>query len=165
MKLKTFLVAVVIAVGGCAKTFYPYESSAIMSFKESSGIIEDLTMSQIKKYTPDHMEVTDKYILYDYGTVKESSGNGGVIVPYNTPIAIGVSRETEKTRQAQERIYYRYVSNLRIMYWREKFYVVSAMDERGEPIKHLVYARSLDDAKKYVDAFTSLKNASMKSGE
>ncbi len=154
MDLKSSIpVLAALLLMGCATSVIDYRPSPAMSITDSVETIEELTTTQHRAWRPNFIEINDKYLLWDYGTVSRGLGSA-VVVGH---VAIGSSRTT--TRGSSERIYFKSIERVELRSWIRKFrqwYVVTAVMEREKRDTHLLRTRDLEDAKRYTDAFRTL---------
>ena len=126
-----FLVLAVLTISliGCT-TPMPYARVADMDIDESREMIEELLVTQHRAWAPDYVQFNQKYVAW----------GGGF--------------------QDLIRIHYRYVDTVRLFSWKRKFrqgYVVQVVGKGDRSSTVVFRTRRLSDAKRFIDAFDSLR--------
>ena len=140
-------------VTACGSNAISYQPT-LMSYSEALNVVEELTMTQHSEWKPDEFGITDKYVFWNYGFVTNSSSSAAIIA--DTAI---VGKSQAETKLNNERIYFRTIKGVKLLDWQRKFkqwYVVSLVDTEDRITKHALRTRSLDDAKRFMDAMESI---------
>ena len=151
---RLFSILAMLLLSGCGTTPMNYESKT-MPIEEAYDVIDQMVMTQHRKWKPDYFVITDKYLGWGYGAVSNGSSSG---VVYNN-VALGSSSST--IRNVSDRVYFSKVKGVQLLDWTRKFkqwYVVSLIGQNGNVIKHLLRTRSVSDAQLMMDAMTVLLN-------
>lgn len=150
---KIFVLVTLFLYAGCASKTIAYQPTHRLGVKDASNTVEELTMTQHKKYKPDYIEIGEQYILWGYGTI--SKGHGGAVgYSATTNINVAVGGSTTSTREVGDRVYYKAIKELRLS--KKHGYVVTAISYDNKEIKHLFYTRNIEQAESYIDAMNSL---------
>jgi hypothetical protein len=167
---KFFLLILSIFIVGCSTSRYvPYNPTS-KDVEAAKVILEDLTWSQHLMWRPDNFQITDTFIGWDYGITSDSKTRGrsvgvGVSKQFkDSGIGLGVSgtsnnsRTTTVIRETIDRTYYRSINDVKLVSWKKNFkqwYIVRLMNSNRSQ-KNVLRTRSIDDAKLYIDALTTI---------
>tara|TARA_R110002073_G_scaffold335678_1_gene528452 strand:- start:869 stop:1378 length:510 start_codon:yes stop_codon:yes gene_type:complete len=151
---KTLLIFLVASLVGCGATPLSYQAQPI-SIDEAYSIIDQMVMTQNKKWKPDYFVITDKYLGWDYGSVS----SGGVnVVAYNN---VGFGRSKATTRNVSDRVYFSKIKGVQMYDWKRKlqqWWTVALMGDNDRIIKYVLRTKNLAEAQQMVDALTVLLN-------
>lgn len=148
-----FLPLFLLFATACGSNAISYKPEFI-DYNEALDVVEELTMTQHSEWKPDEFGITDKYIFWNYGFVATSSSSSAIIAD-----SAIVGKSQVETKLNNERIYFRTIKGVKLLDWQRKFkqwYVVSLVDTEGRIKKHVFRTRSLDDAKRFMDAMESI---------
>lgn len=128
-------------LSGCASNILEYSPKLGMNAQDAWEVVDELTMTQHLAWRPVYIEFKERYVVWGRGVTTRG--------------LIGGSR----SRESQDRIYYKSIDRIQLMSWRrklEQYYVVSIVRKDDSNAAHILHTRSLVDAKRFLDAFETL---------
>ena len=140
-------------VSGCS-TVMPYASDRRMSFAEAKETAEELLLTQHETWRPDYIDITEKFISFDYGSSSVTQSFGGI---GSTGLVLAKSKGT--TRRNGGRVYYKYITKLELVKWQRKFktwYVVRLSGDIAIRDRNILRTRDVEKARLLIDALESL---------
>lgn len=150
---KIIIVMLALILTACSTTqAMQYYKSENMNLNTATAVIDELIMSQHRKWRPDYVEITDKYLHFGFGSITKSVGGAALV----SNVAIGES--TSVTRQAADRIYYNRVNSVKLLSWKrngKQWYIVSS-ENKDSKLTHIYRTQDLNEAKKFYDALESV---------
>ena len=155
------ILLVVAALSGCGSQPIDYTAKAQpgMTRERAVSVVEQVFYEDYSKKRPQHVEVTDEFILLSDGTVSKSSGFASAVPIGGGAIAAGNS--TTVTKAMGQRIYFRSLGSTTIhkVRGREGRYTVVIRSIDGGGLRN-VHMRTQATAEQFIDAVQFLKTIS-----
>lgn len=142
-----------LVLAGCGGTRPLDYSPRPMQIESAEKAVERYVMTQHPAWKPDDFVAGEDYMGWNFGSVATGQFVGTAI----GNVAVGSS--TGQTRVMTERVYYDEIAAVKMYSWMRKgqqWYLVSALRDNGQVIKHILRTRSENDAKTMTDALAAL---------
>lgn len=157
MRIMSFWLVMLLALGGCSSKVISYQSSNQMTLNDAILTTEELIMTQHENWRPDSFTIRNDYMLWGYGAATSTSG---IATSFGYGVAYGTSKAV--TRDIGNRVYYKNIKDVQLMTWSRKFkewYVVSLIKTDGlnDSTQHIYYTRNQDSAKRLVDSLNIIR--------
>lgn len=139
---KYLFVLVTFFLIGCGTSPINYQATN-MEIKQAVNLVEDLTWSQHINWRPRSFVITDEYMAWSISSVDF------VVDSVNSP-----------NRNVEIKSYYRAIDKVQLYSWKRKlqqWYVVGIINKRGSS-EFVLHTRSLEDAKLFTNAMSSIVN-------
>jgi hypothetical protein len=140
------VVLAALMTSACSATI-PYQPQTNLGFADSSDIVEEIVLTQHEAWRPDQVNVTDKFITFDHGSVTDTRGK---LLPLTA---------RSSTRSNSGRAYYKRITGITLSSWIRNFrtwYVVRLEGKLAIRDQSILRTRDLGQAKQLCDALASL---------
>ena len=154
MKYLVLLFSLVLAA--CSTTPVSYTAQSGLSDQKAAEIIEQVILEQPKKYRPDSVAITDRFLEVNRGFVTQNSGASVGFFGHRSFFTSGHLSSRGKTKEIIERAYFSSIDHISLG-TRDEWYVVEIHLKTKVDFKK-IYSRSQTKAQRLVDALEHFKN-------
>jgi hypothetical protein len=161
--MRTYIFAVLLAcaLAGCGSHVVDYSPTPLPANdkQQAASFVEQAFYEDAGRNRPSSVLVTDRYILLSNGLLSKTSSFGSA-VPLGTG-AIAAGDATTVTKEIGQRLYFNSMTSalIRQKNGRANRFVVMLRRQDGSTLR-AVNARSLMEAKRFADAFETLRLSS-----